>query len=155
VTSTIALQSRSRPSIASMMGSISFQGGGHDRICLHAIALASSVKRRLAEAVCITRAIRVEHLAPIDMLAIAAVFLDQLVDVIAALAVALGAFELAFDVAEDQISAGHGADSYRRANATRIPAPKCIYRSPRNSRIAAAGVEFPRVPAAESGPALV
>ena len=45
MTSTNALQSRSRPSIASMMGSISFQGGGHDRKFLHAIALASSVKR--------------------------------------------------------------------------------------------------------------
>jgi hypothetical protein len=42
----------------------------------------------------------------------AAVLLDQLVDVIAALAVALGAFdaehvELAFDVTENEISAGH------------------------------------------------
>jgi hypothetical protein len=47
-------------------------------------------------------------------------FLDQLVDVIAALAVALGAFdaehvELALDMASPQIC---------RANATRIPAPK-------------------------------
>jgi hypothetical protein len=50
----------------------------------------------------------VEHLAPFHHVAIATVFLDQPLDVIAALAVALGAFdaehvELAFDVTEDQI----------------------------------------------------
>jgi hypothetical protein len=41
------------------------------------------------------------------------VFLDQLVDVIAPLVVALGAFaaehvELALDVAEDEVGSGHG-----------------------------------------------
>jgi hypothetical protein len=48
------------------------------------------------------------------MLPHAAVFFDRLVDVRAAPAVALGAFdaeqvELAFDVAEDEIGAGHRA----------------------------------------------
>jgi hypothetical protein len=51
------------------------------------------------QAVCITlRAISVEHLPPFHHVAHVAVLLDQLVDVIAALAVGLGAFELAFDV---------------------------------------------------------
>jgi hypothetical protein len=39
------------------------------------------------------RAVSVEHFPPFHHVAVAAVFLDQLVDVIAALAVALGAFD--------------------------------------------------------------
>jgi hypothetical protein len=39
------------------------------------------------------RTVGVEHLAPIHHVALAAVLLDQLVDVIAVLAVALGAFD--------------------------------------------------------------
>jgi hypothetical protein len=67
------------------------------------------------QAVCIAlRAVSVEHLAPFRHVAIAAVFLDQLADEVEALSVALGAFdaehfELAFDVAEDQIRSGHRA----------------------------------------------
>ena len=57
------------------------------------------------------------HRTPRWHVAIAAVFLDKLVDVIAALAVALGAFdaehvELAFDVAEDEIGAGPWNPTY-------------------------------------------
>jgi hypothetical protein len=58
------------------------------------------------------RAISVEHFPPFHQVAHAAVLLDQLVDVIAALAVALGAFdakhvELVLDVTEDEIGSGH------------------------------------------------
>jgi hypothetical protein len=61
------------------------------------------------------QAISVEHFPPFHQVAIAAVFLDQLVDVIAALAVALGALdaehvELAFDVAEDEMGPRHLRD---------------------------------------------
>jgi hypothetical protein len=61
------------------------------------------------------RAVGVEHFPPFHHVAVAAVFLDQLGDVIAALAVALGAFdaehvELALDVAEDEIRSGHVAE---------------------------------------------
>jgi hypothetical protein len=61
-------------------------------------------------------AVGVQHLAPFHHVALAAVFLDELVDVIAALAVALGALdaenvELVFDVAEDEIRAGHGGQT--------------------------------------------
>jgi hypothetical protein len=61
------------------------------------------------QAVCIAlRAVSVEHFPPFHHVAVAVISLDQLVDVIAALAVALGAFdakhvELAFDVAEDEV----------------------------------------------------
>jgi hypothetical protein len=60
------------------------------------------------------RAVSVEHFPPFHDVTVAAVLLDQLVDVIAAFAVALGAFdtkhvELALDVAEDQVTAGHRA----------------------------------------------
>ena len=46
------------------------------------------------QAVCVAlRAISVEHFPPFHYVALAPIFLDQLVDVIAALAVALGAFD--------------------------------------------------------------
>jgi hypothetical protein len=58
--------------------------------------------------------VSVQHLAPHHQVSLATVLLDQLVDVVAALAVALGALdeehvELAFDVAEDEISMMAGA----------------------------------------------
>jgi hypothetical protein len=68
------------------------------------------------QAVCIAlRAISVEHFPPCHHVAVAPISLDQLVNVVAALAVAFGAFdaehvELAFDVAEDEIGAGHAGD---------------------------------------------
>ena len=64
--------------------------------------------------------VAVELLLPFHHVGLAAVFLDQLCDVIAALARALGAFdakhvELAFDVAEDEVGAGHWRDPPCRA----------------------------------------
>jgi hypothetical protein len=64
------------------------------------------------QAVCIAlRAVSVQHFPPFHQVALAPVLLDQL-DVIAALAVALGALdaenvELALDIAEDEICSGH------------------------------------------------
>jgi hypothetical protein len=54
------------------------------------------------------RTVAVELLLPFHHVGLAAIFLNELMDVIAALAGALGAFdakhvELAFDVAEDEI----------------------------------------------------
>src|SRR5262245_31279745 len=61
------------------------------------------------------RAVAVELLAPHHQVSFAAVLFDELGDAVAALAVALGALdtqhvELALNIAEDEVTAGHGGD---------------------------------------------
>jgi len=76
------------------------------------------------------RAISVEHFPPFRQVTLAAVFLDQLVDVIAALAVALGAHSSRSTSSLPSMSPkmryarGMASLQICRANATRIPAPK-------------------------------
>src|SRR5262245_34411143 len=71
------------------------------------------------------RAIAVEHFAPDHQVALAAVLLDQLSHAVAALAVALGALdaqhiELALNIAEDDVTAGHEAMLHRYRASRRL-----------------------------------
>jgi hypothetical protein len=76
---------------------------------------------------------------------------DQLVDVIAAPAVALGAFdaehvELAFDVAEDEIGAGHRAMLSRFPVTWRLSWPSPLFKTICSTFTAAWSAQIPQQP---------